>query len=159
MQAEHPQGSKPKKNLGGKIRGGCRRVFFTLLFVLLAAAAAGYFIANMSYRKGEKSGYLISVSQRGYLFKTYEGVLRTQTFESLDTPNVTRAENWSFSVKGDSLYQQLLQYQGKGVRLQYAEQIKALPWQGESDYFVEGFKPIPPRLERIQGLVHPDEKV
>lgn len=140
MEDGQAQQEKPKKTTAKKLRGGCRRIFSFLLFILIAAAVLGYFIADVNYSQGEKSGYLINVSQKGFFFKTYEGVMRTQVLREEDPSATTQQQNWKFSIPNDSLYQLLLKYQGKPLRVEYVQKVKSMPWQGESDYFVSGIK-------------------
>ncbi|MEH0007107.1 MAG: hypothetical protein V6Z82_00080 [Flavobacteriales bacterium] len=138
-----PNGAeKPKKTLGEKMRSGCKRVFFSLFLIFIALGVVGYFIANMNYSKAEKTGYLVDISEKGFLFKTYEGTLRAKGITSAEIPAVFQGETWHFSMLDDSIYKRLLKYQGKLVQLQYVQKIKAMPWQGETDCFVNGVKPM-----------------
>ena len=100
----------------------------------------GYFIANVNYSKAEKVGYLIKVSEKGFLFKTYEGTLHATRIKSAEVPGAFQNEIWHFSILDDSIYKVLSKRQGKAVGLQYVQKVKAMPWQGETDCFVNGVK-------------------
>lgn len=101
----------------------------------LVLAAAGYMLyANWTYSEGTRTGYLMKLSKKGYVFKTYEGQLN---LGGLQEDNSSILGNvWDFSLDDDALSTKLEQLEGKKVMLRYKEINKAMPWQGESNYFV-----------------------
>ena len=112
-----------------------KRLFiFTFIGVLLAGA--GYmFWANYTYSSGTRTGYLIKISKKGYLFKTYEGQLNLGGFQNSDQGSIV-GNTWDFSLKKDELFQNMQDLEGKQVQLFYKEINKAMPWQGDTNYYV-----------------------
>jgi len=95
-------------------------------------------ICGLSYSTGTRTGVVIKLSEKGYLFKTYEGELNLGGVTQGDgTLMPTRV--WAFSVKGnqDSIYNAITATQGKQVRLHYREVYKTFFWQSETPYLIE----------------------
>ncbi len=91
--------------------------------------------ANWTYSDGTRTGYLIKISEKGYIFKTYEGQLNLGGFQDSDQGNIV-GNTWNFSLKDDALYKKLGELEGQKVTLSYKEINKAMPWQGDTNYFV-----------------------
>lgn len=109
-----------------------------LLFSLLGLVlfGAGYYVfANWTYSDGSRTGYLIKMSKKGYVFKTYEGQMNLGGFQTGDDANVI-GNIWNFSVMDDALYKELEDLEGKKVTIRYKEHNRALFWQGDTNYFV-----------------------
>jgi len=120
---------------GKKIKRFTKRLF---LFSLLAAIliGAGYmFWCNMTYSDGTRTGTLMKVSKKGYVFKTMEGEMNMGGFNNKDDSQVF-GNTWQFSTSDAKLYDELVQKQGKKMMLYYKEKNRAMPWQGETDYYV-----------------------
>src|ERR1700756_2254976 len=103
-----------------------KRVFLTLGGVLTGAAllCAAYTWATLhvSYSDGERAGFLQKISRRGWICKTWEGeILLTSMPGAIP-------EKFEFSVRDDSVAQQLQAAAGKRVVLNY-EQHKGVPGQ------------------------------
>ncbi len=92
-------------------------------------------VLNWSYSEGERAGFLQKVSYKGWLCKTWEGEL------SLVAIPGAAPEKFLFTVRDNSVAEQLNAAAGKRVALQY-EQHKGLPSScfGDTDYFVVGLK-------------------
>jgi hypothetical protein len=96
-----------------------------------------------SYSDGERAGVLQKFSQRGWVCKTYEGELAMYVVAGV-APQI-----WSFSVRDESVVEELNKAVGQHVRLHYAEH-RGLPTDcfGETDYFVDRVEiTAPPRLQ------------
>lgn len=110
-------------------------MFFILLFVVVTVGA--YFYFNYTYSEGSRAGMLVKFSEKGYIFKTYEGDLNLGGINPL--PGNTIANNiWKFSVKDDSIGDLLKSKEGQMLRLHYKEKVKNFPWQGDTKFFVDG---------------------
>lgn len=107
-----------------------------LFLVLAVLVTATYFILTFTYSKGSRSGILIKISHKGYVFKTYEGELNISGFGDDGQGSLLPNKIWAFSVKSKNIYQQLESYQGKKVVLYYDEVIYNFPWQGDTKYFI-----------------------
>ncbi|MFK7933439.1 MAG: hypothetical protein AB8G22_08005 [Saprospiraceae bacterium] len=107
-------------------------------FSLIAAIIVGglYLLwCNWTYSDGTRAGDLIKISKKGYVFKTYEGQLKLGGID-LQNQDEGLSDTWSFSVTDEAIYRQLEQLQGKKVVLRYKQINKAMPWQGDSDYYI-----------------------
>jgi hypothetical protein len=96
-----------------------------------------------SYSDGERAGVLQKFSQRGWVCKTYEGELAMYVVAGV-APQI-----WSFSVRDESVVEELNKAVGQHVRLHYAEH-RGLPTDcfGETDYFVDRVEiTAPPQLQ------------
>ncbi len=107
-------------------------VFLAIVFGILYYITFGY------YSEGKRGGYVTRLSNRGYLFKTYEGELRMGgLFEGDGTMN---SSQWVFSVSGKnkdaiSKLEEAIK-NGHRVSLTYEEKFFKLPWNGDTKFFV-----------------------
>ena len=91
--------------------------------------------SNWTFSEGVRAGYLIKLSRKGYVFKTYEGQLNLGGFRDSNQGNIV-GNTWEFSVKKKDVYEELQKLEGKKVNLHYKEIVRAMPWQGDTNYFV-----------------------
>lgn len=111
------------------------RWLFALLFMGLILAIIGYFLyCNFTFSEGTRAGNLMKVSKKGYIFKTYEGQLGMEGMQP--DANGGLSSVWNFSLKDEALYRELEALQGSEVTLRYKEINKAMPWQGDTNYFI-----------------------
>lgn len=114
-----------------------KRIILTLI-TMIVLFIVYVFICGMTYSSGARTGVVIKISQKGYIFKTYEGELNLGGFSEGDG-TIMPTRIWQFSVqKNDTaIYNALTRTQGKHVRLYYKEVYKNFFWQSETPYFVE----------------------
>jgi hypothetical protein len=103
--------------------------------VLIAAWFIFYFIAGMTYSKGTRSGILTKVSERGFIFKTYEGEMNVGGFSQGDG-TIMPASIFKFSVPEKKIYEKLEAAQGHKIVVHYKQVMKNFFWQGDTDYFI-----------------------
>jgi hypothetical protein len=128
-----PSGNKPTN----AVVKFFKRMLLYFVLIILIGFAAMYFYFNFTYSEGSHAGLLLKFSQNGYVFKTYEGEINMGGINPL--PGNTIANNiWKFSVKDDSIANILKQKEGQLLRLHYKEKIKCMPWQGETNFIVDG---------------------
>ena len=134
--------SETKAEISESIGKGVKKTksFFKklMIFGLIGLVIAGgvYLLyANYVYSEGTRTGTLIKVSKKGYFLKTYEGQLNLGGFSSGDDGVVGNI--WNFSVTDDRVFRQLQDMEGKQVTLHYYEINRAMPWQGDTNYFIE----------------------
>jgi hypothetical protein len=114
----------------------------TLAFILGAPAAVFALWATISlswsYSDGQRAGYVQKMSRKGFVCKTWEGVLYT------DIAKGFRSDSFSFTVRNDSLAHVIEGLSGKRVTLHYEQHIY-VPSScfGETEYFVTKAEPIP----------------
>ena len=106
-----------------------------LTFLFFVAAAYLLIVFNWYYSDGDQAGYLLKVSRKGWVCKTYEGELAITTLPGV-APMV-----WNFSVSDDAVGKQLSSVPGKRVVLHYKEFLY-IPTTcfGETTYFVDRFE-------------------
>lgn len=115
-------------------------VFLAIVFGILYYITFGY------YSEGKRGGYVTRLSNRGYLFKTYEGELRMGgLFEGDGTMN---SSQWVFSVSGknkDAIgkLEEAIK-NGHRVSLTYEEKFFQLPWNGDTKFFVTDVEVLGP---------------
>lgn len=115
-----------------------RKILFFLILALVLGLAGFYFWNTMTYSEGNRAGYLIKISKKGYIFKTYEGELNLGGVTSGDVTAIMGNNRWEFSVQDEAVYNKLQQYEGKQISVHYRQQLRAFPWQGDTPYFVDG---------------------
>lgn len=110
-----------------------------LVIVLLIGAGVMTFLYWGTYETGVMAGKVLSVTQRGFIFKTHEGKLSVESFGSLKGVSPI-AETRDFSVESGetelikSLEQVALS--GERVNLKFKRRFMRFPWRGETKYFV-----------------------
>lgn len=113
-------------------------LFFLVVFGLL------YALTGWSYSDGERAGTVSKFSRRGFIFKTYEGVLNVGGFSG-ETGSLT-PQYFDFSVKDDAVAAQVTQAvkTGQRVTLHYEEKILKFPWNGETKYYITSVEVVGP---------------
>ena len=92
-----------------------------------------------SYSHGERAGYVQKFSQKGWVFKTWEGELAMVSMPG------TTPEKFYFSVRNDSVAAHINASLGGRVALVY-DQHTGIPlnWWGETEYFVTDVRVLEP---------------
>jgi hypothetical protein len=113
-----------------------KKVLLILTLILVGIFAFFYW---GKYESGIMAGKVLRISQKGFIFKTYEGKLNLETFGALKGASPI-AESFDFSVEsGDTtVINQLEQVSlsGERVNLYFIKRYMTFPWRGESKYFV-----------------------
>lgn len=116
------------------------RIFKRFLFIvlLLGAGVLAFFYWG-TYEEGVMAGKVLSITQRGFIFKTYEGKISMESFGSLKGVSPI-AETRDFSVeKSETEVIKSLEsvaLSGERVNLHFVKRYWSFPWRGESKYFV-----------------------
>ncbi len=136
-----------EENFGQKVVRKTKSFMKKLLFVLVVLALAVFsFMYWGTYETGVMAGKVIRVSEKGVLFKTFEGKLNLESFGALKGTSPI-AESFDFSVETsekeviNALQQVALS--GERVNLYFKKRYMAFPWRGETKYFVN-------KVERLQ---------
>lgn len=123
-----------------------KRILLFIVLLLLIFMAFGYWGV---YESGLMAGKVLRISEKGVLFKTYEGKLNLETFGALKGTSPI-AESFDFSVEGDETQVirdlQTVSLTGERVNLHFVKRYMAFPWRGETRYFVV-------KVERVEN--HP----
>lgn len=109
------------------------------LFALVIGIGILSFFYWGVYERGVWAGKVLSVSQKGILFKTHEGKLSMESFGALKGTSPI-AETRDFSVeKSEQEVLEALQsaaLKGERVNLHFVKRYMRFPWRGDTKYFV-----------------------
>ena len=119
-----------------------KRLIIAVIIIGLLVLA---FLYWGTYEDGVMAGKILRISEKGYVFKTYEGKINLETFGSLKGVSPI-AESFDFSVESDqdALIKQLheVALSGERVNLYYIKRYWSFPWRGDTKYFAT-------RVERL----------
>jgi hypothetical protein len=125
-----------------------------LAIVLLLGAGVLAFLYWGTYEEGVMAGKVLRVTQKGVVFKTYEGKLNLETFGALKGASPI-AESFDFSVEKSQtdVIKQLeeVSLSGERVNLHFVKRFMRFFWRGDTKYFVikverlEAKTPAPPQ--------------
>ncbi len=112
--------------------------------ILLIALALGIgtlaFLYFGVYERGVMAGKVLRVTEKGMIFKTYEGKLNLESFGALKGASPI-AETFDFSVESDQteIIKQLeeVSLSGERVNLHFVKRYAQFPWRGDTKYFIE----------------------
>ncbi|QQS31357.1 MAG: 6-phosphogluconate dehydrogenase [Sphingobacteriales bacterium] len=113
-----------------------KRLLIYALVISVVAAIGYYFFAQMTLSEGSRAGYLVKISKKGVVFKTYEGQLNLAGMGQGGVANMSEENVWNFTAANETVFYELQKQEGKKVALHYKERYKVFPWQGETRYFV-----------------------
>ena len=116
---------------------------FLIIFLLLSVLIVGgyaLFLFKFNYSEGFRVGTIGKFSQKGFVFKTWEGQMRLMQGVTQDATGTLMANDWSFSVLGSqepviAAINQASTY-GHPVKLFYKEKIQQIGFLGDTQYFV-----------------------
>ncbi len=130
------KGSGTWKRIMKKIRNFF--YYFTVLIIIFAAGFI-YWKYFYTYSEGYRAGLLQKFSNKGAIFKTYEGEMILSSVSS--TSNVAIAsEKFYFTVTNKNLIRQFDTLQGENIIVHYLEKNGILPWRGDTRYLVDSVK-------------------
>lgn len=126
----------------------------SLLVLLLLLVAIFWYVSTGYYSSGERAGTISKFSEKGYVFKTSEGVLNEGGYSG-ETGTLT-PRYWDFSTSADSVVIKLKRAlsTGERVTLVYQEKFVKFPWNGDTKYFITDVlflkRPAPPVYESYE---------
>jgi uncharacterized membrane protein YqiK len=106
---------------------------FIIVILLILVAIIYWFYYNV-YSEGERKGTLIKITKKGNVFKTVEGEMW------LSCRQVVNTEKFYFSIISSSIADSLMNLQDECLQVTYKQYRKTLPWRGETQYIIVGFK-------------------
>lgn len=119
-----------------KTRSFIKKFILTLVIVGLAVFS---FLYWGTYETGLMAGKVLRISEKGLIFKTYEGKLNLETFGALKGTSPI-AESFDFSVERSNQEVikalQEVSLSGERVNLHFKKRYAQFPWRGETRYFV-----------------------
>lgn len=128
------------ENFFQKTRRVTGKIFKRILIVLTIGLLALFsFLYFGTFESGVMAGKVLRVSEKGLIFKTYEGKLSLDTFGALKGVSPI-AETFDFSVqKRDTLVIRNLEQvalSGERVNLHFIKRYMHFFWRGDTKYFV-----------------------
>ena len=110
----------------------------SIAIACIIAIAAIFVYVRYFYVFGEgiKAGNLNYLVYKGYVFKTYEGILIQEGFKS-QVQGAIQNNEFRFSVADE-----LMKLSGSNVQLHYKEYFAPLPWRGTSCYVVDKIESV-----------------
>jgi hypothetical protein len=111
-----------------------------LLIALALGIATLAFLYFGVYERGVMSGKVLRITEKGMVFKTYEGKLNLESFGALKGASPV-AETFDFSVESNQadVIKQLeeVSLSGERVSLHFVKRYMKFPWRGDTSYFIE----------------------
>ena len=108
-----------------------KKVILWIFTIIIISFTAYYSIVYyVRFSEGYRSGELVKISNKGLVFKTWEGEM---------SQGISESQRFIFSVedKDVEVIETLKKLQGKQVSLTYIERLGTFPWLGDSKYFVK----------------------
>ncbi|AFL84663.1 hypothetical protein Belba_2095 [Belliella baltica DSM 15883] len=106
-----------------------------IILLIIILTAVGYWRYFFVFSEGVKAGNLNYFEKKGFLFKTWEGRLVQEGFQS-PSAGALQSNEFRFSAEGDEVAQKLERASGRFVELRYKEYLNPVPWRGASSYVV-----------------------
>lgn len=110
-----------------------------LIFGILLAFLVLAFLYWGTYESGVMAGKVLRISEKGLMFKTYEGKLSLESFGALKGVSPV-AETFDFSVESSekSVIEQLneVALSGERVNLHFKKRFMTFAWRGDTKYFI-----------------------
>lgn len=117
-----------------------------IIVVVLIAVFSFYYWGV--YEDGVMAGRVLRITEKGVMFKTFEGKLNLETFGAMKNTSPI-AESFDFSVEksNDVIIQELeeVALSGERVNLHFIKRYVAFPWRGETKYFVVRVERLGPK--------------
>jgi hypothetical protein len=135
------------ESFGQQVKRTTKKVLkITLIVIVLVGIAVLSYMYWGVYERGVMAGKVLRISEKGVLFKTYEGKINLETFGALKGVNPI-AESFDFSVESDEeeLIKELevVALSGERVNLSYIKRYVRFPWRGDTKYFVTKIERAP----------------
>lgn len=141
----------PEQDFGTRVkRTGGRILKIILISFLLIGAGVFSFLYWGVFEEGTMAGKVLRISEKGMVFKTYEGKINLETFGALKGTSPI-AESFDFSIEQNQ--QELIKklqevaLSGERVNLHYVKRHARFFWRGDTKYFATGVDRLETRKE------------
>jgi hypothetical protein len=114
-------------------------ILWVCVFLLVTLGIFIYWKYFFTYSEGYRAGLLQKFSNKGLIFKTYEGEMILSSVSS-NRDVALASEKFQFSVVNKKLVRQLDTLQGETVIVHYLQKNAAAFWRGDSEYLVDSVK-------------------
>ena len=128
------------ESFGTRLKKSVKRIFIRIIIIgLILGIAVFSFMYWAVFERGVMAGKVLRLSEKGVLFKTYEGKLNLETFGALKGTSPI-AESFDFSVERNETEVirelQEVALSGERVNLYFIKRYGAFFWRGDTRYFV-----------------------
>jgi hypothetical protein len=110
-----------------------------IIFGVIISVAILSFLYFGVFESGVMAGKVLRISEKGMVFKTFEGKLSLESFGALKGVSPV-AETFDFSVESNEkdVIEQLneVALSGERVNLHFEKRYMSFPWRGETKYFI-----------------------
>jgi hypothetical protein len=135
------------QTFGQRVKRTTRKVVRIFIVTLVIVLVGGFCLLYWgTYEDGVMAGKVLRISEKGVMFKTYEGKINLETFGALKGTSPI-AESFDFSVEKSEqdLIKELetVALSGERVNLYFVKRYVIFPWRGDTKYFAT-------RIERLQ---------
>jgi len=135
------------QSFGQRVKRTTKKIVRIFIITLIIVLIGGFsFLYWGTYEDGVMAGKILRVSEKGVMFKTYEGKINLETFGALRGASPI-AESFDFSIEknDENLIKELetVSLSGERVNLYFVKRYVAFPWRGDTKYFAT-------RVERLQ---------
>ena len=136
------------ETFGARLKRRTKKIVKLVFISLLVIATAVFaFLYWATYEEGVMAGKVLRISEKGMLFKTYEGKINLETFGALRGASPI-AESFDFSVykSENELIEELrkVSLSGERANLYFEKHYLTFPWRGDTKYFAT-------RVERLEA--------
>ncbi|HLT75035.1 MAG TPA: hypothetical protein VKZ68_08105 [Ohtaekwangia sp.] len=125
---------------GDRIKRTGRKVLRIILLLVVAGVVGVFsFYYWGVYETGVMAGKILRLSEKGVVFKTYEGKINLETFGALKgTSPISEAFDFSVEKSNTEVIQTLqeVSLSGERVNLHFVKRYARFPWRGDTKYFV-----------------------
>lgn len=119
---------------------------YTIRLIILVAVVGILMLSFFyfgTYGEGDRVGKVMKISEKGVMFKTFEGQINMEGFGAVKSDNIF-SQTFEFSVESgrEDIITTLkaAMNDGNRVNIHYIERYWQIPWRGESKHFVRGVK-------------------
>ncbi len=113
------------------------KITIIALFIVFIGVFSFYYWGV--YERGVMAGKVIRITEKGFIFKTWEGKLNLETFGALKGASPI-AENFDFSVERNQInvINELreVSLSGERVNLHFTKRYAIFPWRGDTRYYI-----------------------
>jgi hypothetical protein len=135
-----PSSTTSKSQFWSGVVKKTKRFFKWILFLLIIFLAGFVYMKYFfTYSEGYRAGLLQKFSNKGVIFKTYEGEMILSSVSS-NRDVAIASEKFQFTVINKSLIREFDTLQGSTIIVHYKQMKSSVFWRGDSQYLVDSVK-------------------
>ncbi len=135
-----------RQSFGQRVKQTSKKALRIFIIALIVILVIGFsFMYWGTYEDGVMAGKILRVSEKGMMFKTYEGKINLETFGALrDASPIAESFDFSIEKSDQDLIKELQQVAltGERVNLYFVKHYTTFPWRGDTKVFAT-------RVERL----------